>query len=178
MALRNYIGGTVEDPCPTRGPVQWFGSEYCNANDYAAWRLRIKRMWEVGLEPTWNEYVRSGAAMMEGDEVSAQDPMWQRVERFRNGFNNLPAPSIWMGFEASSENVQTAIALGQDGEQTIELLRERIAEAGGDAPPIPAGPQAKMPGKSSLGPWLWGAAVGGAVVGTGALIAYYATRED
>lgn len=177
MALRNYLGGSVENPCPEGNtPFKWFGSDYCNAADYEAWKLRIQRMWKVAIEPTWNEYIRSGAAVMDGDEVSDKDPMWERVERFRNAYNQLPAPSFWMGFQAAAANTQTAIAIGQDGEQTLELLQARIREAGGEPPATPEGPKAKLPGKSPLGPWLWGLGIGAGVVG-GIALGVYLTRD-
>ena len=65
--LRNYIGGTIEDPCPT-GPTAFkiFGSLYCNAEDYAAWKTRLQVMYKQALLPTWNAYLATLPKGVEG----------------------------------------------------------------------------------------------------------------
>lgn len=168
--LRNYIGGTIANPCPT-GPSAFkvFGSLYCNAEDYAAWKLRLKVMYTQAILPTWEAYV---AAM--GGSIPDGDPLWQRVERFRLAYEQLPEASAWLGFAKSARYSQQAIAVGQDGEQVIDLLQDAITTAGAEPPAFPEGP-VPMPteGKNPLTPWFWGLGIGAVVAGLGV---YAATR--
>jgi hypothetical protein len=156
--LRNYIGGTIDDPCPT-GPTAFkiFGSLYCNAEDYAAWKTRLQVMYQQAILPTWNAYL---AIVPDGAPL-----LLARVERFQQAYNDLPPASNWMGVSASARNSQQAIAIGQDGELTIELLQVEIEKAG-EKPPAFALPGPKAaPGKHPLLPWGLGILMGSVVAG-------------
>lgn len=142
----NALGGTPESPCPT------IGTEYCSLGDVRSWREAAARLYQRGILPVWHALVEvSTSAPQETDNASQ---LHVRVKEYADGFNGLPAGSLWSA-DKNRELITSTIALMQDGDALIEDLRLAI-EATGNTPPsvlLPAPPEAPIP-KSAWTRWL------------------------
>lgn len=177
--LKNYIGGTESDPCPTGlTTFKIFGSLYCNTRDYDSWRLAARDMYTRGILPTWEQYVQimaAAAASADTTWVPGDHPLYARVEQYRAEYEKLPDSVAWKG--GSGNWVQQVISLMQMGEVALAELREAVSEAGQEPVTLPAGPQGNVPADPAVRPWIWWLLGGIVVVGGGAAIAYGVSQK-
>lgn len=164
--LANYIGGTESDPCPT---AKFFGSLYCNDNDYRSWRLAAVNMYKQGILPSWEQYAATLKATGSSTDDLTETELYQAVERYFTGLQGLPDSTLWK--TSTSSHVQSVIALMQDGEVTLRRVREAAQELGAVPVELPAGPRPNVPTRSPWPWWAW-ALLGAAGIGGGVAIGY------
>ena len=181
--IRNYIGGTIVDPCPTGGVFAWAVGK-CARRDYLSWKLAARDVWREGIEPTWVAYAD---AQVEGWEQD-KDPLWLAVESWRERFNMLPTVPWYATPTEREYAVQMVVSLMVAGDNLVTRLQEGIEAAGQVPPPVPEPPPINLGeggvnlpipqnGDDTGWPWWAWALTGVAVVGTTAGITYAATRK-
>ncbi len=127
--LRNYVGGTVDDPCPTTGVIAWWGGDYCSSADYRAWRTRAGDLFKQAIEPTWKAYA-DASFTADSDWDQESDPFHVAIEAYRKTWNMLPTPTRIALPDAQRFAVQRAITLLVLGDELVTKMKAATLELG------------------------------------------------
>lgn len=133
--LRNYVGGTIADPCPTGGVFAWWAGKYCSAGDYQAWWNRSWDMFTGAITPTWIAYAQA-AVNSDPGWTEADDQLHLQVEAYRKAWNRLPKPSAWATAAAQRNGVQRAVTLAVLGDQLVTKLQAATEQLGAQPPRV------------------------------------------
>ena len=133
--LRNYVGGTIDDPCPTGGAFAWWAGKYCNVSDYSAWWNRSWDMFTQAITPTWIAYAQAAATADPG-WVEADDLLHLQVEAYHKAWNNLPKPNPLAPARSQRSAVQRAVTLAVLGDQLVTKLQAATETLGAQPPRV------------------------------------------
>ena len=200
--LKNYTGGTVDDPCPTGGVFAAWAGKYCSYGDYRAWRIRARDMFTQAVQPAywaWAEAAyRDRIASGAGDTWNDLDyPFFLELREYVAAYNKLPVPERWASPDSQRFYVQRAVTLTLLGDQLVSRMQADTLSLGGVPPPVTGTSEGKgwelpdfelpdLPTFDEMKDWNWPAVnldvpwyvwAGGAlgVVGVGAGIYYAVT---
>ena len=138
MELQNYIGGTVDDPCPTAGAFSLWAGSYCSYADYRAWRNRARSLFTGAIQPAYWAYAaaRFDSLGRPDDWEDADEPLFLLLGQYSDAYNKLPVPERWVSAESQRFYVQRAVTLAVLGDQLVTKLQAATRELGGVVPPV------------------------------------------
>lgn len=166
----NALGGTLEDPCPT-AITRWFGTGYCNKNDYQAWLQAASDMYDLGLLPTYEQLDR----LKPGPEVQA---LWVSLDAYRQGYEKLPTRGS-ISPNKNWELCNRVMSLMGVGDLLITKMQESIEAAGETPTELPRKqPDAPPPPKPAWQKWGIPAAAAAFGLVVGGVVIYAATRGE
>ena len=204
--LKNFAGGTVDDPCPTAGAFALWAGSYCSYNDYRAWRIRARDLFANAIQPAYFAWAKAAHANrlkagLDPEWVDADYPFFVELGQYTEAYDKLPIPEKWATPDSQRFYVQRAVTLAVLGDQLVTRMKADTQTLGGVAPVVSgtsedAGwnlPDFELPDLPSFGempdwnwpavnldvPWyVWaGGALGVVVVGTGIYYAAKPTRK-
>ena len=203
MELKNYIGGTVDDPCPTAGAFSLWAGSYCSYSDYRAWRIRARDIFTQAIQPAYWSFAaaRYDSLGRPDDWDDTDEPLFLELGQYSAAYNKLPIPERWATPESQRFYVQRAVTLAVLGDQLVSKLQAATRELGAIPPPVTGTseesgwelPDFELPDLPSFGEmpdWSWpavnldipwyvyaGGALGVLAVGTGIYYAAKPTRK-
>lgn len=133
--IRNYVGGSLEDPCPTGGVFAWALGN-CRGEDLDSWKLSARDMWRDAIEPTWDAYAEAKQAQDPGWDREG-DRLWEQIEVWRASLNRMPDMSSFSTGRERTWAVSSVVSLMVFGDNLVSRLQAQISELGREPPDVP-----------------------------------------
>lgn len=150
--VRNSLGATAADRCPTEGATQ-----YCGRADYRAWKSQARDLYTRAIIPMWTALLDVSSSLPGAADGLAV--LSARVAGYNADYNALPANASWWSSRTNKELVGRAVVLVTSGDALLSDLGQELESAGATVPIVLMPPAQPRDAKSPLGQYLPAASV-------------------